>query len=223
MIDYKFAGILGNIFFFIIWIILYYHKKQLRKEMLLMSLLIAPLGPISELFFTYDYWQPVYWIKIFWFGFSDILFGFFIGGIASVIYEEYFITKIRKSKREHSKEFAYLALLGAIIFFLLFAFGINSIYANIISFILIGLMIIYKRHDLWKNAIGSGIIVAILMFLFYIIFTMIFPTIIQDWWMLNNISGIIILGAPLEEIIWGFSWGFLAGPIYEFWKGVREK
>ena len=57
----------------------------------------------------------------------------------------------------------------------------------------------------------------------YILYTAIFPNIIEDWWKLENISGIIIFGAPIEELIWGFTWGFFIGPVYEFWRGIKLK
>jgi hypothetical protein len=224
MIDYKWAGMIGCLFFFIVWIILYFHKKELRKEMWIMSLLIMPAGPISELLYLKDYWHPQYLIKIFGLGIEDLLFAFFIGGIGAVIYEELFIKKIRKGKREHSKTIALLGVIGVILtIFLNLYLHINSIYSTSVVLILIGIMVIMERHDLLKNAIGNGILVSLLMFIFYIIYTAIFPTIIQDWWKLQNISGVILLGAPLEELLWGFSWGFLAGPLYEFWKDLHNK
>ena len=69
----------------------------------------------------------------------------------------------------------------------------------------------------------SGLSVGILMFLFYKIWIALYPNIIQHWWKLENISGILILGVPLEEIIWGFSWGIVGGTIYEFVRGTSFK
>ncbi|MBU1017005.1 hypothetical protein KJ678_02465 [Patescibacteria group bacterium] len=63
--------------------------------MLIMSLVIAPMGPLSELFYLRDYWQP----KILTgrsFGIEDLFFAFTIGGIAAVIYEVSFRKNIQK-------------------------------------------------------------------------------------------------------------------------------
>jgi hypothetical protein len=188
-----------------------------------MSFLVAPLGPLSEIFYFRDYWNPDYIFQIFGVGIEDLLFAFFIGGIGAVAYEELFIKRIRKTKRDQSK---LLAIIGALSLFLLIVltliFDINSIYSSSIIFILGGLIIVHKRKDLLKNAIGNGILVAIIMLLFYVIFTSIFPTVIGDWWQTDNLSGFFIGGAPIEEIIWGFCWGFLSGPLYEFWRGYKE-
>lgn len=99
--------------------------------------------------------------------------------------------------------------------------GFNSIYVSILGFLIIGASILFTRHDLLKDALYSGLLVGGLMFVFYLLFGLIFDGIIQEWWMLKNISGITIYGAPLEELMWGFSWGFVAGPAYEFMNGLR--
>jgi hypothetical protein len=49
-----------------------------------------------------------------------------------------------------------------------------------------------------------------------IIYQQIYPGIIPAWWRLNKISGMAFLGVPIEELAWGFSWGLVAGPVYEF-------
>jgi hypothetical protein len=74
-----------------------------------------------------------------------------------------------------------------------------------------------------KDALFSGLFVGGLMFIFYLVFGTLFDGIIQKWWLLKNISGILIFGAPLEELMWGFGWGFVAGPAYEFINGLRFK
>jgi hypothetical protein len=215
--------LIGTGIFFIFWLLFYIHKKNLRKEMLIMSFLVAPLGPLSELFYFRDYWNPDYIFPIFGVGIEDLLFAFFIGGIGAVAYEELFIKKIRKTKRDQSKLLAIIGILSLFIFITLtLFFKMNSIYSSSIVFVLGGLIIVYKRKDLLKNAIGNGILVAMIMLLFYVIFTSIFPTVIEDWWQLHNLSGFFLGGAPIEEIIWGFCWGFLIGPLYEFWRGYKE-
>ena len=189
-----------------------------------MSLLFAPLGPISEIFYLRDYWHPAYVINIFGFGIEDLLFAFFIGGISSVIYEEVFTKKSQKTNKENLVSIAIIGLIGLILLILLNIYlKINSIYSSSIVFIFLGLIVLKRRRDLLKNAFWSGILTALLMLIFYLVYLKIFPNIIQDWWKLENISQILVIGVPIEEIIWGFTWGFLAGPLYEFWKGKKEE
>ncbi len=222
----QYAYLIGNLFFMLVWLILFLHRKDLRKEMLTMSSLITPLG-ITDMLFYKDYWRPEFTIDLgFNFGFESLLFCFFIGGITAVIYEEMFGKKY--SHRHDTKRPKHLfAITGTAIFMLYFGvtlLSINSIYVSSFIMLLAGLAIIFIRHDLAKEALMSGVLVGLLMFIFYFFyFLIIFPDIIQKWWLLNNLSGILLYGVPVEELLWGFCWGFVAGPIYEFILGLKTK
>lgn len=216
--------LVGVGFFFIVWIILFFHKNEFRREMLIMSLIVAPLGPISEIFYLRDYWHPDYALPLFGFGIEDILFAFFIGGIANVAYEEFFVEKMRKTGKDKNLEAGLLCAFGLFLLLVLtFVFDINSIYSSSVVFLMVGFLILRERHDLIQNAVFSGFIVAFVMLFFYSVYLMFYPSVIEDWWKMGNISGVLIIGAPIEEIIWGFCWGFLSGPFYEFWRGLRQK
>lgn len=221
-IPFKFAYLTGCLVFLAIWLLLYKVRKDLRKEMLTMSLLIAPLGPLSQILYLRDYWRP----ELFngWtIGFEDLLFGFAIGGITAVIYEELFGKKyIKGHTQKHFNLMLLLALVGLIWMIVGNIFlHFNSIYVSISAFIILGISILFFRKDLLLDAFWSGIITGSLMFIFYLIFMPLFPGVIQKWWLLKNLSGVLVLGAPLEELMWGFGWGFFAGPAYEFVTGTR--
>lgn len=223
MIDYKYAYLIGCLIGLAVWLFLFLYRKKIRKEMLFMSLLIAPLGPISEFFYFRDYWKPEYILNILGVGIEDLLFGFIIGGIAAAIYEEFFVKKFKRTKGEKNSAIILLGIIGIVLLILfIYFFKINSIYASSLGFLIIGIMILFRRRDLIKNAILSGILVALIMFIIYLVYFLIFPNLVNKWWYLKDISGILILKVPIEELIWGFSWGFLAGPFYEFWKGYKE-
>jgi len=93
--DLKFAYLVGIFLLSIVWLYLFYRRKDLRKHQLIVSILSAPLAPISQaIWFHSDYWRPQY---IFEFisgstplGLEEALFSFFVGGIGSVIYETFF-------------------------------------------------------------------------------------------------------------------------------------
>ncbi len=44
MFSYQHAYLIGNILFAVVWILLFIFRRDLRKKMLIMSLLVAPLG-----------------------------------------------------------------------------------------------------------------------------------------------------------------------------------
>ena len=218
----NYQALVGAGIFLVIWLVLFLYRKKFRKEMLIMGLLVAPLGPLSKLFYSREYWDPSYLFTFFGIGLEEVLLGFFIGGIAAVIYEKLFIKKFERTKKEPGYNMIILAITGLALFIVLnLFFKISSVYASSIGFIAIGSIILIKRRDLIKNAIMSGVLVSLVLFIFYLIYMAIYPNIILDWFQLEKISGILILGIPLEELIWGFSWGFLVGPFYEFWQGKR--
>ncbi len=225
--DYQYAYLSINIFFLLVWTILFVVRNDLRRKILTMSILVAPLG-ITQLFFFRDYWRPSYSLGTVFdvVGLEEIIFCFLIGGIAAVIYEEIF--GLRYAKR-HVKNHLYF-MLGCSIFGILgmvignIILGFNSMYVSITLLLLIGVAVLVFRHDLLKDALFSGLLVGLIMFVFYIFFfNVIFDGIIQKWWLLKNLSGILVFGVPLEELMWGFSWGFVAGPAYEFISGLKLK
>jgi len=217
---YQYASIIGNSFFFVIWIFLFLKRKDLRKEMLLMSILVGFLGPFSEIWYM-DYWRPEYTFSVLP-AFEDYLFAFFIGGISAVIYGAFFGKKLVKSKGAPDWLIALLIIIViSTLIFLNNFLKINSIYASFISFLIVTAVIWWNRRDLIRNSILSGLFLAAISFIFYSVFLLFYPGVIEKWWLLNNISGVIILGMPIEEPIWFFFWGMMCGPLYEFWLGYR--
>ena len=225
MISYQYAYLLGNLLIlFPLWLFLFLHRKDLRKEILIVSLLIGIGGPLSELWYLRDYWRPETFNG--WpIGIEDFLFGFFIGGIASSIYEEIFGKHHSKRvNRKHHWSWFIIPVVALSVFvlnLLIFVFGVNSIYASISIFIALTLLILYFRHDLLVDSLMSGLLVGAIMFFGYLIFLTIFPEAIHQWWILQNISGILILGVPIEELLWAFGWGMVGGPMYEFFAGLK--
>lgn len=80
---------------------------------------------------------------------------------------------------------------------------------------------IYFRNDLFWDSLISGLLLGLFALVSYLIFLALFPQAIQKWWLLHNISGVLVWGIPIEEIMWAFGWGMVAGPVYEFFRGLR--
>ena len=223
--NYQYAYLLGNLFIGLpIWFFFFLRRRDLRREMLIISLIGAVAGPLSELWYLYDYWEP----QIFngWHvGIEDVLFGFSIAGISAVIYEEIFGKRFakRKNRKHHWSWFCLpcLALFALIFNVPFFVYGINSIYASIIAFLSLALLMLYFRRDLLFDSIMSGFLVGGFMFAGYLIFLSVFPDAISSWWKLHNISGVFVHNIPIEELLWAFSWGMVGGPMYEFFAGLK--
>ncbi|MBI4054002.1 MAG: hypothetical protein HY397_01590 [Candidatus Doudnabacteria bacterium] len=225
--DFQYAYLVGLVFFLGVWLVLFFLRGDLRKEMIIMSFLTAPLG-FTQPFYFRDYWRPSYaWGDMAnGVGIENILFGFVMGGIAAVIYEEIFGKKYAKRRLPLHPYW----MLGFVAFGIAWMFigtqvlGFNSMYTTIAILLAVGMFILVFRHDLIRDAFFSGLLVGGLMFVFYLFFfTPLFPNIGREWWLLQNLSGLSLNGVPIEELVWAFSWGFVAGPAYEFANGLKFK
>lgn len=222
--SHLYSYLIGDLTLLIVWFILFYFRKNVRKEMLIISLLIGIGGLFAETIYTIDWWQPLT-ITGTLIGIEDFLFGFAIGGIGSSISEVIFKKTVKIKKINQKKRFNQnknILLFGAsivvLLFITFFLMKLNSFYSSIIS---LGIPIIYmnvKRKDLILNSILSGFFLMLTSFLAFITVELITPEWINSAWFLENLSGIIILTAPLEDLIWFFLMGMFIGPLYEFWK-----
>ena len=88
-------------------------------------------------------------------------------------------------------------------------------------FIAATIFILAQRRDLIVDVVGSGVLFGILGFVLYLIYLTLFPNIIEQWWNLKDLSGVLVFGIPLEELLFAFGFGMVAGPLYEFWQGYR--
>lgn len=227
---YPYAYLIGDLVFLAVWGLLFWKAQAFRREMIVLSLIAGFFGPISEYWYFKDYWQPEFLIKFPLGGLEDFLFGFAIGGIGAVIYEVVFVNHICLCQKEKLKKewffFGFGLVLGVVMVVLNNLLGVNSIYASSLGMLLVAAAMLYFRPDLLPNAVGSGILVALIMFIIYVVPQILFPQVhtwmAQIWKLYGTRQGVLILGhVPLTEMIWGFSWGFVWGPIYEFMVGAR--
>ena len=183
--------------------------------MVLVGLYVVLLAiPLQFLFYSKDYWNPLKNISVLTLFYQESIFAFILGGIVSVIY------KIHNRKHNNFKLINFI--LPIIILFsslLIFTNGLklNSIYSSDIGFGITAFMILYIKPEFIKKSIFSGFYMTIISIIGYQIILTIYPNLINDWWLLKNISGILFLGIPIEEIIWFALFGFSFGPIYDFW------
>ena len=154
---------------------------------------------------------------------EDILFMFFIGGIATVLYEYCFHRRIavQRGDRRHHYRALVFALVVAL-FFLLF-FPVNVMY-TLIVFSFAGAIIIWiEREDLILHSLLGGVLLFVLYPLLFYTFNIFFPDFVIHAYHLSNVSGILIAGIPLEELLYAFGFGMFWAPIYEYEHGARSK
>src|SRR6266498_1077950 len=183
--DIKYSYLGYSLIFLFVWILFYLLRPDLRRRMLVFSIVITPLGPLSEIWFLKDYWRrptitgsPI--------SIEDAIFSFAIGGIAYSIYKIFFNRRAEKSKDQPPQVwlvFAFFIITILPLLILTDGLGVNSIFSSALSFFLSAILTWVFRPDLFKPSILSGILVLMLFFLVYKAMQVIFPGAIEYWCM----------------------------------------
>lgn len=227
----QYTWFIWNIILLVIWIVIYLSlkSKENKTKMLVVSLWTSLLG-LTEPLFVPEYWSPPSLFNLAQktgFDLESLLFAFGIGGIAVIVYELIFKIKHKKisaAERNHSRHRIHLVALfsAPIIFILLLIFtDLNPIYSTFIALIGGGLFTWYCRPDLKKKMFVSAFIFLSLYFIYFFTLIIVYPGYVEQVWNLSAISGILILGIPLEELMFAFGFGFLWSSIYEHVKWYK--
>ena len=209
--------------FLLVWMIIYTYSPATRHEQLQMSFISVPGGPLIEILYLRDYWHPVSAVPV-KIGpvhtvVEDMLFAFAFSGIVAVLYQ-LFTRKGLKSDPALDGGVRIACASVVVISLLLVWFGINSIYATSIGFLVGTGWMVSQRPDLMKPAIWSGVLVG----LGYLGCVVVFYGLVANieelsklYWKLDGTNlDIRFAGIPITELIWAFSFGTLFGPLYAF-------
>ncbi|MBI1985004.1 MAG: hypothetical protein HYS60_02780 [Candidatus Wildermuthbacteria bacterium] len=230
----QYAWLVWSLIILGIWAVVYLslRGKESRKEMFIVSLWTSLLG-FTEPMFVPEYWAPPSLFDLALrtgFDVESLIFSFGIGGIAVVIYERIFHSEHRRitQHEQHSLRHQYhlLALLSApiIFFFLLIFTSLNPLHSAIMAMTVGGFSAWYCRPDLKKKMIVSAFMFLGIYFVYFFTLIALYPGYVERVWNLKDISGILILGIPLEELAFALSFGFIWSSIYEHitWKRLRR-
>jgi hypothetical protein len=223
-IDSQHVYLLALIPFVIIWTFLFRKREDVRKEMLVMSLVMGVLSVITSYYWwTVDWWLPpnLTYTRV---GFEDFIMGFTSGGIMAVVYEVVFKRSLYKRKLHHhiTGGLTLLFLLAQTTMWLFWGIGFTSFWSTTISMTFVALIMFYLRKDLIVNALISGTLMALVSLAFYIPIVIFNPDWIHQTY-LSGLSGIRFIQIPIEEYIFWFMSGLVFGPFYEYWQGERLK
>jgi len=213
---------IGAGFFLVIWVMLYALLPGSRKALLWSGLAWGHAGPINAYWTLRDYWHPVYLYEIdlgAWrFGMEDYVFAFAFAGLCAAFFE----WRLRRQGgapplRFNIYGFAVLLVMGFLSLVLLgllsMTLELNSLYANVVPFLVGALGILSLRPAWWLPALQAAFLTAGLMWVFYAGFYIpLFPGIIDQWWRADALSGITLAGVPIEEVLWAWATGLFGGP-----------
>lgn len=230
----QYPYLIWSVMFGLIWAVVFALRKDLRKEMLYISLILAPLGATNFLFIP-EYWNPVVVYKFFGiFDIESIMHMFFLGGLAAVMYEAvfgYYHTTARikgKSVCRHrgicnkSSILVVLATLAVFLVFIRFFTTLSVLRSAFVFTILFIVFILISRKDLIKESIFGGIV----FMLFYIISLLFVDFIfgggfIEQWSPTGTLF--YFLGVPIEEYAYSLLFGMLGSILYEDMEHITLK
>jgi hypothetical protein len=218
---YAYLGLSSALF--AVWLILYAVRPDIRREMFWISFGTMFLG-LTEPLFVPEYWNPpTLWdlARRTGFDLESLLFSFAIGGIVFSAYHVLFGRAPSRSiahERSHSRHrYHLLAVVSApLLFLILLTFTrLNPIYSAAIALVGGFLATLYCRLDLWLKMAVSGLLFLLLYFVTFFAFNLAFPGYVQAVWNLREVSGLLVWGVPLEELMFAFTFGLYWSSVYE--------
>ncbi len=222
MIPDQFVWLIWSSAFLVPWLGVYAEFPRHRQAMVWASFATAPLG-LTEPLFVPVYWNPPSLFDLArttGFDIESVIFTFGIGGIAAVLYN--LLTGRVPVPLPQGEQLAprhklhYLALAVPFLSFpLLYLFPWNPIYPAIVAMSLGAAATMVCRPDLVRTTwLGALLFVA-----FYSVFLLGVELTASGYvtrvWNLDALSGVRIVGMPLEEFLFAAAFG-------AYWSGVYE-
>jgi len=207
---------------FLLWV------PRYRPEMLWSSVLTAPFG-LTEPLFVPRYWNPPSlfdFAQRTGFDLESLIFCFAIGGVGAVLYNVLTHQDLEpiSSRQRHLGRHQHhrIAIVAPVVAFpILYLLPWNPIYPAIFAMALGGAATVACRPDLLWNTLIGGALFAAYYAVFMLLLEWMAPGYIERVWNLADLSGVMIVGIPLEELLFGFAFGTYGSGIYEHlaWKG----
>lgn len=221
----QYAYFIWSLILLAIWVLIYrgFTHHESRREMLWVSLGSLPLG-LFEWFFVPAYWSPPTLFDLAvrtGFDIETFIFAFAGAGIVATVYEYIFSfrhTTISMSERHRLRhQYHWLALISGPVLFiaLLVASDMNPIYALIIAPAVGGIFTWYCRPDIKEKMLVSALLFFGIYFVYFWSLVLVFPDYVRQVWNIPAISGILVAGIPLEELLFALSVGFFWSSVYE--------
>lgn len=222
MIPHQYVWFAWASAFLIPWVMLFIAFLAQRKIMLQVSLVTTAFG-LTEPLFVPEYWNPPTLFDLAQrtgFDIESLIFCFGIGGIGSVLYSvlthrnDVAVPASEKRMPLHRHHYKTLAS-PFVAFLLLYFLPWNPIYPSIAAMAVGAIATLLCRPDLKTKTWVGGVLFLSYYLVFFLALEATSPGYVQLVWNLQDISGILWLGIPLEELLFAFTFGL-------YWSGVYE-
>lgn len=219
---YHYVWLLWSAAFLGLWSVLFVANRRKRRAMWHTSLVTALFG-LTEPIFVPRYWNPPSLFELAQrtgFDIESFIFAFAVGGIGMLLYTTLTRRELAPLAAEHRSEqrhrFHRLALIGPLVLLVPgFLLPWNPIYPSLLALALGALAAVVCRPDLTRNTLVGAVLFLGLYALFMVGLRWLAPGYIATVWNLPALSGVLIYGIPLEELVFGLTFGM-------YWSGVYE-
>lgn len=213
------------IIFIAIMFLMILFRPDLRKKILLAAVFALPLG-FWGYYFNLSYWNvPILFDLSL--GIEDFLIIFGNAGVIAGIYEFVLKKRLVKIKNYADKGFLFVAALLPAWFITLSVLNIffrfNVMYKGFIVIVMGMVVLCVFRRDLFLPSLYAGLIFCGFYFLLFLLSLVLIPGIVQEGWLLSNLSGALVFGVPIEELGYAFLFGIMWSHLYEAVLGYRIK
>lgn len=232
MMQYHLVWLAWASAFLLPWIVLFLFAPQQRAIMWRASWATALFG-FTEPLFVPAYWNPPSLFELArrtGFDLESFIFAFAVGGIGAILYtaatrKQYGSMPIEE--RSEGRHRLHRALLIAPFVLLAPAYLLpwNPIYPSLLCLALGALGTMMCRPDLRANTVLGGILFLGLYSVFMLGVRWLAPGYIETVWNLPALSGVLVYGIPLEELLFGVTFGMYWSSVYEHltWRVRRSK
>ena len=186
--------------------------------------MLAIAGPVIEYWLIPNYWSPLFLVHISYrswhFGIEDFLLTFAIAGISAGLFEGVALRRgfpelPRVTDKALLRIFAFCALGFFLMVLLASVLRLTPIHALLLAVVIPTGLILFKSWRILSIVFPIAMVFGLLFWLHYILLILtLFPGLIQAWWNLDATFGIMLLGIPIEEMLWAFTAVLFAGPVY---------
>lgn len=219
---YHYVWLLWSSAFLVPWGVLFLVNPPQRRAMWRTSLVTALFG-LTEPIFVPVYWNPPSLFDLArrtGFDIESFVFAFAVGGIGILLYDAFAtreVVPLPSAEHSRSRHRFHRAVLVAPFVLLVPAYLLpwNPIYPSIICLLLGALGSVICRPDLMRSTIVGGVLFLGLYGAFMLGLRWLAPGYIEAVWNLRALSGVLLYGIPLEELLFGLAFGM-------YWSGVYE-
>ncbi len=231
MDEYHYVWLIWASAFLVPWLLLWFMSPRDRTIMLRASLMTTALG-LTEPFFVPEYWNPPSlfdFAQRYGFDLESFVFTFAIGGIGVMLYRVLtgwptLPVGAAEQRRERHRHHRWALLAAPALFVPLYALPWNPIYAAIAALVCGAIAAVACRPDLLRNTLVGGALFLAFYTLFMLSLVAFAAGYIARVWRVAELMPVRPAGIPIEELLFGVSFGAYWSAVYEHltWQRVAS-